>query len=278
MSDLRPLLKGDPSEAEKLLLGSAGLDAPPPAVKARVLAGLGVATVTTTTVGARGATAAAKTWAAVATKWLAICAIGGAISLGPIEGLRPWVHRRANPSSPVALPTSLASPLLSEVASKSPIAESESKPEPEPPSSPAHAPEVSESKAPRAVRAPVPAMRAIAITPTVPAPPPADPAPGEEPTFGGSPEQPTLTAEVIALEEARGALASGNAARSLSLLDSYDRRFPRPVLTSEVTVLRVETLAALGRIEEARAVAAAMLAAQPDSPYAQRVRSLIGSP
>ena len=82
---------------------------------------------------------------------------------------------------------------------------------------------------------------------------------------------------MAALGEARHALASGDAAASLRLLDGYDRRFAQPILTVEATVLRVEALIALGRIDEARGIARGMLAAQPDSPYAQRVRSLIGT-
>jgi|HubBroStandDraft_1064217.scaffolds.fasta_scaffold110308_2 hypothetical protein len=254
MNDLRPILQDDPTEREKLLIDSARLDVPPAAAKGRMLAALGFAAVTTTTAGAGGATTVATSGAARLIKWLAISAIGSAITLGAVEGL---------------------SPPLSEMAGNTPIAESEAKPEP--PSSPGRALDAPEWKVPRTVPAPIPTMRAVAAMPAVPATPAAKPVSGQGSTFGGSPPQPTLTAEVAALAEARHALASGDAATSLGLLDGYDRRFAQPILTLEATVLRVEALVALGRIDEARGLARGMLAAHPDSPYAQRVRSLIGT-
>ena len=81
----------------------------------------------------------------------------------------------------------------------------------------------------------------------------------------------------MALGDARRALAEGDPATSLSKIDEYSQSFAQPALLPEATVLRIEAFVALGRIEEARQVAGRMLSDQPDSPYARRIRSLVGA-
>jgi hypothetical protein len=88
---------------------------------------------------------------------------------------------------------------------------------------------------------------------------------------------PGLAAEVLALREARRALASGQPSTTLQLLDAYETRFVHPVLLPEATVMRIEALLALGRTGEARTISDRLLAEQPNSAYAQRVRSLLGA-
>jgi hypothetical protein len=61
----------------------------------------------------------------------------------------------------------------------------------------------------------------------------------------------------------------------MRLLDAYARQFAEPVLTPEATVLRIDCLVALGRNDEARAIAGRLLAERPDIAYAQRLRSLV---
>jgi outer membrane protein assembly factor BamD (BamD/ComL family) len=80
---------------------------------------------------------------------------------------------------------------------------------------------------------------------------------------------------VAALADARRALASGDAAEALRLLDVHDRRFAPPALSAEATILRIEALVAVGRLDEARGLATGFVTAHPDSPYAQRVASLV---
>ena len=86
----------------------------------------------------------------------------------------------------------------------------------------------------------------------------------------------TLPLELEAIDNARRALASGNPALASRLLDSYQARFPKPRLRAEATVLRVETLIARGDRAGAARLGRAFLTSNPKSPYARRVRSLIG--
>jgi hypothetical protein len=86
-----------------------------------------------------------------------------------------------------------------------------------------------------------------------------------------------LAAELLVLDEARRALSDGDAASSLRQLEAYAQRFQRPVLSIEASVLRLESLVALGRSGEARRLATDLLRAQPNGPYAQRVRSIVAS-
>jgi outer membrane protein assembly factor BamD (BamD/ComL family) len=83
-------------------------------------------------------------------------------------------------------------------------------------------------------------------------------------------------AELAALEQARSALATGEAARALSILDAYASDYPRGSMAPEATVLRVEALVRAGDLPAARRVGTAFLATSPGSAYAPRVRSLIG--
>jgi hypothetical protein len=88
---------------------------------------------------------------------------------------------------------------------------------------------------------------------------------------------PSLSAELGSLDEARGAIATGDPARALRELDAYGARFPRGSLAQEATMLRIEALVKVGDRPAAKALADAFLAASPASPYAERVRLLIGS-
>lgn len=86
----------------------------------------------------------------------------------------------------------------------------------------------------------------------------------------------TLPLELEAIDQARSALARGDYAQASRLLDRYRVRFPRPHLRAEATMLRIETLAASGDRGGAARLGRAFLKANPNSPYARRVRSLIG--
>ena len=86
----------------------------------------------------------------------------------------------------------------------------------------------------------------------------------------------TLPLELAAIDSARKALAQGNAALASRLLDRYSARFPKPRLGAEATVLRIETMMARGDRAGASRLGKAFLANNSKSPYARRVRSLIG--
>jgi len=87
----------------------------------------------------------------------------------------------------------------------------------------------------------------------------------------------TLPLEFETIDGARSALARGDAQGALALLDRYAKRFPKPRLGAEATVLRIEALAASGRRDEAVRLGKALLTREPRGPYARRVRSLIGA-
>jgi hypothetical protein len=84
--------------------------------------------------------------------------------------------------------------------------------------------------------------------------------------------------ELSWLEGARAAISSGNPAGALSLLDRYAARFPHGAMAPEASVLRIEALLNAGDRPAAERAAAAFLAADARSPYAARVRSLLGKP
>jgi hypothetical protein len=280
MSEFRPLLHDDPTERERLLLGSARLDVPAGPAKGRVLAALGFAAVTTAA-GTGGATTVAATGTALVIKLLAVGALGGVVALGAIEGLtppgRPGVGRRGAATVDVG---SLAephqgAPAAALLAGRATVASTIAMvPAANGTSAAMAAPSVAVTPAIAAAPS-LAGVSCLVAMPAVAATPADHLGPGNEPVSAGPPPRPTLAAEVLALDEARHALASGDAAKSLRLLDDFDRRVTQPALMPEATVLRVETLVALGRIDEARALVDGLLAAHPDTPYAQRLRSLV---
>jgi hypothetical protein len=90
-----------------------------------------------------------------------------------------------------------------------------------------------------------------------------------------SPERDSLPLELEALDRARSALARGDASRALGLLDEYSTRFPKPRLRAESAVLRVEALVARGQNDAAVRLGKALLAREPNGPYARRLQSLL---
>jgi TolA-binding protein len=86
----------------------------------------------------------------------------------------------------------------------------------------------------------------------------------------------TLSGELALLDQARHALARGDYPAALATLDDYTRRFPKRHLSSEATVLRIETLVKSGDLTQAAQLGKSFLARHPNGPYAKRVSSLIG--
>jgi hypothetical protein len=85
-----------------------------------------------------------------------------------------------------------------------------------------------------------------------------------------------LSAELAAVDRARRALQASDAREALRQLDAYEARFVPPRFEQEATLLRVEALVALGASDQARAIAESFLANEPESTYAQRIRSILG--
>lgn len=112
-----------------------------------------------------------------------------------------------------------------------------------------------------------------------PSPVSARPAPSTAPraTKVSTPSEPTdLAGEVRALERVRAALANHDVGAARDGLRYYERSFPNKLLGEEARALEIERLLAEGRRDEAEALARAFLASSGDTPYATRVRTLIG--
>lgn len=77
------------------------------------------------------------------------------------------------------------------------------------------------------------------------------------------------------MERARTALRSGNGAQALELLDRHARERSGTALEAEATLLRIETLAALGRRSEASELAARFVRESPNSALGDRAKSFI---
>ncbi len=84
-----------------------------------------------------------------------------------------------------------------------------------------------------------------------------------------------LGAEVALLDEARSALARGDANAALASLARHDREFPGGFLGTEAEVVRIQALLASGRRTEAKSRGDALLAREPNGPQARRVRSIL---
>jgi hypothetical protein len=75
------------------------------------------------------------------------------------------------------------------------------------------------------------------------------------------------------LDQARAALALGNASGAMATLDDLGRQHANGPLAEEATVLRIEALLAAGNRQAGEALAQRFLEQHPSSAYAQRVRS-----
>lgn len=92
-----------------------------------------------------------------------------------------------------------------------------------------------------------------------------------------SPAPTDLAGEVRALERVRVALAKHDVAGARQGLVDYEHSFPNKLLGEEARALEIERLLAEGRRDEAEALARVFLVSSGDTPYATRVRTLLGS-
>ncbi len=117
----------------------------------------------------------------------------------------------------------------------------------------------------------------VPMAPTITAPAIVAPAPSVVATVDTSPTSrpgshspapsatSSLAAERALLDDARGALSAGDAARALALADEHGRRFARAQLGEEREAIAIQALVALGRNVEARARAARLKTVAPNS-------------
>jgi hypothetical protein len=246
MSDPRRLLDSSDSNLARALLRAGRTSAPPGARRRAIVAATSALAATSFTTTAAGG-ALARIGSIAALKWLGIgVASVGAVSVGVTLHEQVFAIATRHASDPVHL------------AAKAPV--------PLPMRAP-HAPVASPPSAPETSAPPSASETSIAPPPVVAAPAPVRVAEQER----------SIRKEVAALKRASSALASGDAALALAVLQDYGARFPAGSLASEAAVLRIQALAQAGNASAARRAAESFLAAYPRSPYAERVRSVVGS-
>jgi hypothetical protein len=194
-------------------------------------------------------------------KWLGIVGIAGA---GALAGGAIREHARSIGPSPAAtaLPASQDAPGGATSRSGAVTAVADTPAESVPP----------EAVAPLQA---APATSATAGGANEPAAPPAASSPSRRAAAAEVPGGSTMPEELSWLERAKGAMAAGEPAQALSLLDAYTAHFTHPGMLPEATVLRIEALLDGGDRAAAERVASAFVAAHPQSPYAPRIRSLL---
>jgi hypothetical protein len=258
------------TELERELLRSWAAEAPTSPARRKALG------IAVTTAGAAAAgTAAGATGTAVAQglvpkataaavlalgKWLAV---GGVVVTGALIA-RPHLLVSA-PSSVVAVAPSSAAPSARPAPPLEPAAASP--PAEVVPPTPTAEPALALPSAPTAFVRRASRAKHLEAEPPVVAAPAAEAAPPEPKRAARA-----LGEQVASLDRAERALAAGDAAEALRLVDDYESRFPTGSLLQEATVVRVDALMKLGRHDAASAVGDAFLSSHPTSPYAAKLR------
>jgi hypothetical protein len=251
MSPPRMVRSGDPFD--RALLRAGRSDDPPRGAEDRALAALGLSMgLAARSIAARPRPPSTLQWG-WSLKAVAIAlAVGAAVAGAWIAGFRP---------------ASLAAPVA-------PSVRSEAVP---PPVVRSVAPVGSETAGPMrspASTAPVAVPTAEPLRPAARVPSSAPLAPAHGPPVAA----PALSVEIALVQQAARALASGDAAVALSLLDTYDRQCPHGALADEAGALRVQALARTGRAPEARALARKLLDAHPHGVLATRLKGVLDGP
>jgi hypothetical protein len=267
MSDPLRLRSDDDPEGElgRALLRSGRARAPQAARHRAVIAATSALAATSLSAGGASAGGAiGKLGAAAVLKWLVTTAIVGALAVGAVK-----LHDRLGAA--VAPGPGLVAPLVSapgrplEARGRGPALALPIEARPVPSAFPtADLPVPSES-----ALAPSAPMASSIASPTAPA--------ATRPSGHASSSADSVREELATLERASEALDRGHPSLALSILDEYDLRFPRPSMEPEAAMLQIEALFRAGDGSTARRAGEAFLANHPRSPYAARVRSLIGA-
>jgi hypothetical protein len=138
-----------------------------------------------------------------------------------------------------------------------------------------------QSAAPRSVPAAHPRAREQRRAVDSAAPQSATPNDGVAPNAAETADSPaqrspmTLLAELDLLKRARSALRSGEGGQALELLEQRERAHTSNGLDAEATLLRIETLAALGKPGAASELATRFVRENPNSTLGDRAKSFI---
>lgn len=255
MTDPKRLSLASDSEVERLILQAGRVHAPPGSKEHALLvasSALGVAGAAAggAVVGKGNALGIAKAGSIVSLKWIGIVGLTG---IGAVAGA-VVVHEVRESRAPIAVE-------MTPALARRPPAPARAR------SRTDRIPENGEGWTPAPID-PVTLARASAEIVNALPPPTLGPDAGTAST---------LPAELAVLEQARGAIAAGDPALSLWLLDGYAGRFPRGSMAPEATMLRIEALVKVGDRGAATRTADALLAGDPGSPYAARVQSLLAT-
>lgn len=98
------------------------------------------------------------------------------------------------------------------------------------------------------------------------------------PSESARPATPSVRRELELIALGREALSKGDTRACLDAMDLHDREFPSGQFALEAKVMRIEAAFAAGNRSGARQLARDYLAANPNSPYEARIRSLLSSP
>jgi hypothetical protein len=241
------------------LLASAKRDQAPAGSRRRALLAAATAVATSTT--AATATASLGTLARLAAwKWVAV----GAMSIGTLVAAKAII---AVPAALVPESRSLPAAAPAERARQDPAQVPTRTSPPLPPEAIPTAP--SPPQASPKTEAPIAKPQtSVAAAPATTI----GHAPSVQPSSPGS----TLSAEISAIDQAKRALASGEAGEALRQVDAYRSVFPKGILSAEASALRVEALVRAGRRDEARAELARLRAGHPDSPLLENLGQFVG--
>ncbi len=254
MSEPRRLSDETSLPLERELLRSGLEDSPPSGARGRAALALGIAAAVATSTaasasvapsaGAGTAAGATKVGVSSATiKVAVIAALAGAMG-GFTAGRFVPARSRPMPSLAIAAPTVVTAA----------------------------------SSAPYVATAPSEAIVAAVASAALPVPSPEvgtnRPAGSPSARTQMPPPPASLADEIALLDHARAALAGGDAVSALQLVDEHDAKFRGDTFAVESSVLRIDALDALGRSGSALELADRFLAAHPNAPVSQHVRSV----
>ncbi|MBN9161352.1 MAG: hypothetical protein BGO98_14950 [Myxococcales bacterium 68-20] len=241
----------------------------PDALRSRLLEIAAASSVTTAAAASSAAQPPANGGAVTAAKMTASWKmLGAVVALGALAATS-IVVRTVTETPPPPEPVATAP---QSVSAGPPVIEPTTPPEPEP------APIAKVEALPSPPR-PTPSAKAEAVrAPVVAAAAPAAPSAREEPPSTSPPLNATrLGDEMKRVEAIRSAASAGRPGEALRLLEEYRTEFPSGVLSEETEVLRVESLARLGRTRAAAQLARRFLAERPRSPYASRIQATLAT-
>jgi hypothetical protein len=269
MSDPKRLVWESANEVERLLLRAGRVQAPKASRdRAFLVASSTLGGALATSSGTAGGTMAGKSVAAGITKagsvamlkWMGVVGVAGIGAVTGAMALRDAGEGTASTNVAASAASSRAREGQTKSRSNQGAIPDNNAPAPVPPTTDPPSPSPTET-----TEAPTTEHRSPAST-----------APGTSPAAGES-RTSTVRAEVAMLDKARGALAAGEPARALSILDGYGERVAHGDMAPEAAVLRIEALVKAGDRSAAGRFADAFLAGDPSSPYLARVQSLLAT-